>query len=112
MLVIDASASMSATDVFPDRLTAAKQAAIEALARPAVGRHGSASSPPRESARVVVNEARDEERAARAIESIEASTAASDLTDALRLAGALAARATGAEVARGHRRRRQPHAAC
>ncbi len=97
VVVVDASASMSATDVAPDRLSRAKQAAIAALADlPSDGRVSVIAAA--ESARVVVNEARDRERAARAIESIEPSTAAADLTDALRLADALAARATGAEV--------------
>jgi hypothetical protein len=97
VVVVDASASMGATDVFPDRLTAAKRAAIDALAGlPSDGKVSVIAAA--ESARVVVNEARDKERAARAIESIELSTAASDLTDSLRLADALAARATGAEV--------------
>lgn len=97
VVVVDASASMGATDVFPDRLTAAKRAAIDALSGlPSDGKVSVIAAA--ESARVVVNEARDRERAARAIESIEVSTAASDLTDALRLADALAARATGAEV--------------
>jgi hypothetical protein len=97
VVVVDASASMGATDVFPDRLSVAKRAAIEALAGlPSDGKVSVIAAA--ESARVVVNEARDRERAARAIESIELSTAASDLTDALRLADALAARATGAEV--------------
>ena len=51
-----------------------------------------------ETARVVANEATDRGRIARAIESIEASTSASDLTDALKLAGELAERARGAEI--------------
>src|SRR5215212_7700062 len=39
VLVIDASASMSATDVFPDRLTAAKRLALEQMAQvPSDGR--------------------------------------------------------------------------
>ncbi len=39
VLVVDASASMAATDVFPDRLTAAKRLAIEQMAQlPADGR--------------------------------------------------------------------------
>ena len=97
VLVIDASASMTATDVFPDRLSVAKAAAKDALAGlPSDGRVSVIAAA--ESARVVVNEARDAERAGRAIDAIQASTAASDLTDALRLADALAARATGAEV--------------
>jgi len=97
VLVIDASASMSATDVYPDRLTAAKKAAISALGDlPADGKVSVIAAA--ESARVVVNEAHDAERAARAIDSITASTAASDLTDALRLADALAARATDAQI--------------
>jgi Ca-activated chloride channel homolog len=97
VLVIDASASMGSRDVSPDRLSAAKRAAIDALRDlPADGRVSVIAAG--ESARVIVNEARDAERAARAIESIEVSTGASDLTDALRLAGALAARARGAGV--------------
>ncbi len=47
---------------------------------------------------MVANEATDRGRIARAIESIEQSTSASDLTDALKLAGSLAERARGAEV--------------
>jgi hypothetical protein len=97
VVVIDASASMGARDVSPDRLTVAKRMAIDALRElPAGGRVSVIAAA--ESARVVVNEAIDAERAARAIESIPLSTAASDLTDALRLADALAARARGAEV--------------
>jgi hypothetical protein len=97
VLVVDASASMRATDVFPDRLTAAKRAAVEALEElPANGRVSIVAAA--EAARVVANEVTDRGRLARAIEGIEATNAASDLTDALKLAGALAARARGAEV--------------
>lgn len=97
VLVIDATASMAARDVLPDRLTAAKRAAIEALRDlPADGRVSVVASA--ESARVVVNEATDRGRATRAIESIEGSNAAADLTDALTLAGELAERARGAEI--------------
>ena len=97
VLVVDASASMAATDVFPDRLNAAKRLAIEALADvPADGRVSVVAAA--ETARVVANEATDRGRITRAIESIEQSTAAGDLTDALKLAGSLAQRARGAEV--------------
>jgi Ca-activated chloride channel homolog len=97
VLVIDASASMSATDEFPDRLSAAKRLAIEQMSLvPSDGRVSVVAAT--ETARVVANEATDRGRIARAIESIEASTGASDLTDALKLAGSLAARARGAEV--------------
>ncbi|CAN5642192.1 BatA and WFA domain-containing protein [soil metagenome] len=97
VLVIDASASMAASDVFPDRLTAAKRAAIDAMSQlPADGRVSVVAAA--ETARVVANEATDRGRISRAIESIEQSTAAGDLTDALRLAGKLAERARGAEV--------------
>src|SRR5688572_15656713 len=55
VLVIDASASMTATDVFPDRLSAAKAAAKDALAGlPSDGRVSVIAAA--ESARVVVNE--------------------------------------------------------
>jgi hypothetical protein len=97
VLVIDASASMSATDEFPDRLTAAKRVAIEKMGEvPSDGRVSVVAAT--ETARVVANEATDRGRIARAIESIEASTGASDLTDALKLAGKLAQRARGAEI--------------
>lgn len=97
VLVIDSSASMSATDVFPDRLTAAKRAALEAMNDvPADGRVSVVAAG--ETARVVANEATDRGRIQRAIESITASSATSDLTDALKLAGKLAERARGAEV--------------
>jgi Ca-activated chloride channel homolog len=97
VLVIDASASMAATDVFPDRLSAAKRSAIEAMAQiPAGGRVSVVVAA--ETARVIANEATDRGRIARAIESVEQSTSAGDLTDALRLAGKLAERARGAEV--------------
>src|SRR5687768_7408122 len=82
VLVIDASASMAATDVFPDRLTAAKRSAIEALdGVPADGRVSVVAAG--ETSRVVANEATDRGRIARAIESIEQSTAPADLADAL-----------------------------
>jgi hypothetical protein len=97
VLVIDASASMSATDDFPDRLTAAKRLAIEQMGLvPSDGRVSVVAAT--ETARVVANEATDRGRIQRAIESIEASTGASDLTDALKLAGKLAQRAHGAEI--------------
>src|SRR5688572_8623036 len=97
VLVIDASASMSATDVFPDRLTAAKRLALEQMAQvPSDGRVSVIAAG--ETARVVANEATDRGRITQAINSIEASTSASDLTDALKLANSLAKRARGAEI--------------
>lgn len=97
VLVIDASASMAATDVFPDRLTAAKHAAIEALRElPADGKVSVIAAA--ETARLVANEASDRGRVTRAIESIEQTNAAGDLSDALKLAGKLADRARGAEI--------------
>ena len=97
VLVIDASASMSATDVFPDRLTAAKRLAQEQLAQvPSDGRVSVIAAG--DTARVVANEATDRGRISQAIESVTASTSASDLTDALKLANSLAKRARGAEV--------------
>ena len=97
VLVIDASASMSSTDDFPTRLEAAKRLAIEQMGEvPSDGRVSVIAAT--ETARVVANEATDRSRITRAIESIEASTGASDLTDALKLAGSLAQRARGAEV--------------
>jgi hypothetical protein len=97
VLVIDASASMSATDMGSDRLTAAKRAALDALRDlPADGRVSVVAAA--ETARVVANEATDRGRVARAIESIEPSTAPGQMADALKLAGELAERARGAEI--------------
>ena len=100
VLVVDASASMSATDVFPDRLTAAKQAAIDALQGPAVGRQGQRHRGGRDGARGG-QRGHGPGRAARAIQSIQPSTAAGDLGDALKLAGALADAARRAAGAAG-----------
>ncbi len=97
VLVLDASASMAATDVFPDRLTAAKRAAIAALNDlPADGKVSvvAAAGTPR----VVANEVSDRGRLATLIEEIRVSPMAGNMEDALKLAGALAARARGAEV--------------
>jgi Ca-activated chloride channel family protein len=97
VLVVDASASMSAADEFPDRLTAAKRRAIEAMGEvPSDGRVSVVAAA--ETARVMANEATDRGRITRAIESIEPSTGANDLADALKLAGKLAERARGAEI--------------
>lgn len=97
ILVLDASASMAATDVFPDRLTAAKRAALDALADLPADGHVSVVAAAG-SARVVANEVTDRSRLTEAIESVEVSTGSADLTDGLKLAGALAARARGAEI--------------
>lgn len=97
VLVVDASASMSATDVPLDRLDAARRAAIEALRElPAGGRVSVIAAG--DTARVVANEATDPAQAARAIEAIEPSTGTGDMEAALRLADALAARAIGSRI--------------
>ncbi len=97
VLVIDTSASMQATDVAPDRLTAAKQAAIESLKDLPSGGKVSVIAAGR-TAKVVANGTADLGRVRQAIESIEPTTAAGDLGDALRLASALAARSGDAEI--------------
>ncbi|OGN88189.1 MAG: hypothetical protein A2X23_06035 [Chloroflexi bacterium GWC2_73_18] len=97
VLVIDASASMAATDELPTRLEAAKAKALAALdALPTDGKVSLIVAA--ETARVVANESTDRGRLARAIREIAQSSASGDLTDALKLAGKLAARARGAEV--------------
>ncbi len=97
VLVVDASASMSATDVPLDRLDAARRAATEALGGlPAGGRVSVIAAG--DTARVVANEVSDPGQAARAIAGIEPSVGTGDLEAALRLADALAARATGSQI--------------
>ena len=69
VLVMDTSASMAATDVVPDRLTAAKQVAIEALKDLPTGGKVSVIAADR-SARIVVNESGDLAGVRPAIESL------------------------------------------
>jgi len=97
VLVVDASASMSATDVPLDRLDAARRTAIDALRElPAGGRVSVIAAG--DTARVVANEVTDPAHAVRAIGAIEPSVGTGDLEAALRLADALAARANGSQV--------------
>jgi len=97
VLIMDTSASMAATDVVPDRLTAAKQVAIEALKDLPTGGKVSVIAADR-SARIVVNESRDLSRVRQAIEGIPVTQSRGDLGDALELASKLAARSGDAQV--------------
>jgi hypothetical protein len=97
VLVMDTSASMAATDVVPDRLTAAKQVAIEALKELPTGGKVSVIAADR-SARIVVNESSDLSRIRQAIEGIPVTQSRGDLGDALELASKLAARSGDAQV--------------
>ena len=97
VLVLDTSASMAATDVVPDRLTAAKQVAIEALKDLPTGGKVSVIAADR-SARIVVNESGDMSRVRQAIEGIPVTQSRGDLGDALELASKLAARSGDAQV--------------
>jgi len=97
VLVVDTSASMAATDVTPDRLTAAKAAAVEALRELPTGGKVSVIAADR-AARIVVNESTDLGRVRDAIEGITATASRGDLGDALELASKLAARSGDAQV--------------
>jgi hypothetical protein len=97
VIVVDASASMGATDVEPTRLEAAKRAAVDALRELPSGGRVSVIAADR-TARVVANETDDLGRVRQAIGGIEVSATPGDLGDALRLADALAARSGDAEV--------------
>lgn len=97
VLVLDASASMAATDVAPSRLEAAKDLALAALRDlPASGRVSVvvAGATPR----VAVNATTDLGRVRAAIAAIQPTSAAADMGEALALASALAARAGDAQV--------------
>ena len=97
VLVVDASASMSATDELPSRLEAAKAAALRALdGLPSDGRVSVVASAG--TARVLANESTDRGRIARAIEAIEPTPYSGGLEDALKLASKLADRHPGTEI--------------
>jgi von Willebrand factor type A domain/Aerotolerance regulator N-terminal len=97
VIVIDTSASMQATDVVPNRLEAAKAAAVDALRDLPAGGKVSVISAGR-TAKVVANGTSDMSHVKQAIASITATAAIGDLGDALRLASALAARSGDAEI--------------
>jgi hypothetical protein len=97
VLVIDTSASMAATDVSPDRLTAAKQLALQSLRELPAGGKVSVVAAGR-TARVVVNATGDLGRVRAAVENLAVSPSTGDLGDALNLADALAARSGDAEI--------------
>jgi Ca-activated chloride channel homolog len=96
-LIIDTSASMGAIDVEPNRLTAARQQArqiVESLpdkARVTVIRAA-------ESAEVMIASSQDRRRVLSAIDTLEINAASSNLTSALELASALAARQPDSET--------------
>src|SRR3954470_4196725 len=97
VLVVDTSASMTATEVSPSRLAAAKQAAIDALGDLPSGGKVSVIAAGR-TAKVVANGTSDLGHVRQEISSIEPTSAVGDLGDALRLASALAARSGDAEI--------------
>jgi len=97
VLVLDTSASMAATDVAPNRLEAAKAAALEALRDLPSGGKVSVVTADR-TARIVVNETTDLGRVRQALDGIEPTSASGDLGDALELAGKLAARSGDAQI--------------
>jgi hypothetical protein len=97
VLVLDTSASMAATDVAPNRLEAAKAAALDALRDLPTGGRVSVVTADR-TARIVVNETADMGRVRQAVDGIEPTSASGDLGDALELAGKLAARSGDAQI--------------
>ncbi|HEX5015366.1 MAG TPA: VWA domain-containing protein [Candidatus Limnocylindrales bacterium] len=97
VLVVDTSASMASTDLQPNRLTAAKQAAIEALRDLPTGGKVSVIEAGR-TARIVAAGSSDLGRIRLAIESIQPTASTGDLADALVLASELAAQSGDAQV--------------
>jgi hypothetical protein len=97
VLIIDTSASMASTDVQPDRLGAAKQAAIDALRDLPSGGKVSVIEAGR-TARIVATGTSDLSRVRQAIEAIRPTISRGDLGDALALAQQLAVQSGDAQV--------------
>jgi hypothetical protein len=97
VLIVDTSASMSSTDVLPDRLTAAKGAALEALKDLPSGGKVSVIEAGR-TARIVATGTSDLGRVRTAIEGIRPTVSRGDLADALALAQQLAVQSGDAQV--------------
>ena len=97
VLVMDTSASMAATDVAPNRLAAARDAALAALADLPTGGRVSVIAADR-SARILVNETTDLGRVRQALDTLRPSSMRGDLGDALELASKLAARSGERQV--------------
>jgi hypothetical protein len=97
VLIVDTSASMGATDVAPDRLAAARAAALKALKDLPAGGKVSVIEAGR-TARIVATGTSDLGRVRQAIESIRPSASRGDLGDALALAQQLAVQSGDAEV--------------
>jgi Ca-activated chloride channel family protein len=97
VLVVDTSASMGATDVAPNRLAAARQAALDALRDLPAGGRVSVIEAGR-TARIVAAATSDLGRIRQAIDSIRPTTGPGDLGDALELASELASQSGDAEV--------------
>jgi len=97
VLVLDTSASMAATDVLPNRLEAAKAAALDALRDLPTGGRVSVIAAGR-TARIVANETADLGRIRQALDGIEPTSSSGNLGDALELAGKLAARSGDAQI--------------
>jgi VWA domain-containing protein/aerotolerance regulator-like protein len=97
VLIVDTSASMSATDVAPDRLGAARAAALDALKDLPAGGKVSVIEAGR-TARIVAAGTTDLGRVRQAIDAIRPSASRGDLGDALALAQQLAIQSGDAEV--------------
>lgn len=97
VLVMDTSASMGATDIPPDRLSAARAAAVAALGDLPTGGKVSVIAADR-TARIVVNETTDLGRVRQALATLRPSAMSGNLGDALELASKLAARSGDAQI--------------
>ncbi|HEX9105584.1 MAG TPA: BatA and WFA domain-containing protein, partial [Longimicrobiales bacterium] len=97
ILIIDSSASMSATDTAPSRLEAAKARARQLVDELPSTARATIIEAGREAA-VRLSSSRDRRQAHLAIDAIQPGTGGSDLTVALELASAIAARQPGTEI--------------